>query len=144
MVYTGRFGQSEDYRRDELIRIRNTSYKLLIIRPSSCSFSYYCCYQFPCPTIIAELTKVDSLPRPHIYASVGDGNGNAHTAKGRFCMCWHIIGTFQNMLIVGLILWDKTVEDGFHVNPHVRITVFVDAQSATRMLREDIDDTSLR
>ena len=59
-------------------------------------------------------------------------------------MSRHIIGTFQGMLIVGLILRNQAIEDGFHVNPHVRITVLIDAQSATRMFREDIHDTSLR
>ena len=59
-------------------------------------------------------------------------------------MCWHIIGTFQGMLIVGLILRNYTIEDGFHVTPHVWIAVLINAQAATRMLREDIDDTSLR
>ena len=59
-------------------------------------------------------------------------------------MCWHIIGTFQGMLIVGLIFWNETVEDGFHINPYVWIRIFIDAQSATRMLAEYVDDTSLR
>ncbi len=107
-------------------------------------FSYYRYYQFPCPTIITELTKVDSLPGSHIQVSVGDGNGYADTAKSRLCMSWHVIGTLQSMLVVGLILWNYAIEDGFHVNPHIWITVLIDAQSTTRMLREDIDDTSLR
>ena len=55
----------------------------------------------------------------------------------------HTRQAFQGMLIVGLILWNYAVEDSFHINPHVRITVFVDAQAATRMLREDVDDTCL-
>jgi len=59
-------------------------------------------------------------------------------------MCWHIIGTLQGMLVVGLVLWNQAVEDGFHINPHVWITVLIDAQSATGMFCEDIDDTSLR
>ena len=107
-------------------------------------FSYYRYYQFPCPTIITELTKVDSLPGSHIQVSVGDGNGYADTAKSRLRMSWHVIGPLQSMLVVGLILWNYAIEDGFHVNPHIWITVLIDAQSTTRMLREDIDDTSLR
>ena len=59
-------------------------------------------------------------------------------------MRWHIIGTLQSMLIVGLILWNYMIEDGFHINPHVWITVLIDAQSTTRMLRKNVDDTCLR
>ena len=59
-------------------------------------------------------------------------------------MCWHIISTLQSMLILRSILWYKTVEDGFHINPYVWISIFIDAQSATRMLAEYVDDTSLR
>jgi hypothetical protein len=48
------------------------------------------------------------------------------------------------MLILRSILWYKTVEDGFHINPYVWFSIFIDAQSATRMLAEYVDDTSLR
>ncbi len=44
------------------------------------------------------------------------------------------------MLILRSIFWNKTVEDGFHINPYVWIRIFIDAQSAARMLAEDVDD----
>ncbi len=59
-------------------------------------------------------------------------------------MSWHVIGTLQSMLIVRLILWNQAIEYGFHVNPHVWITILIDAQSTTRMFCEDVDNTSLR
>ena len=37
-----------------------------------------------------------------------------------------------------------SVEDGFHIHTNIRISIFIDAQSATGMLREDVHDTSLR
>ncbi len=107
-------------------------------------FSDYRYYQSSCSTIIPILTEVDALPGSHIQVSVGDGNSYAYTAKSRLCMCWHIISSLQSMLVLWTILWDKTVEDGFHINTYVWIRIFIDAQSATRMLAEYVDDTSLR
>ena len=107
-------------------------------------FSNYRYYQFSCSTIVPKLTEVDSLPGSQIQMPVGDGNSQAYTAKSRLCMCWHIISTFQSMLVLRSIFWNKTVEDGFHINPYVWIRIFIDAQSATRMLAEYVDDTSLR
>jgi predicted DNA-binding protein (MmcQ/YjbR family) len=57
---------------------------------------------------------------------------------------WHIVCTFQRMLVLRTVLWNQAIEDGFHINPHVWITVLIDAQSATRMLREDVHDARLR
>ena len=59
-------------------------------------------------------------------------------------MSRHIVSTLQRMLIFWTILWDKTVEDGFHIYPNIWISIFVDAQSATRMLTKYVDDTSFR
>ena len=42
-------------------------------------------------------------------------------------MCWHIISTFQSMLVLRSIFWNKTVEDSFHINPYVWISIFIDA-----------------
>jgi hypothetical protein len=58
-------------------------------------------------------------------------------------MSRHVVSPLQRMLIFWTILWDKTVEDGFHVFPNIWICIFVDAQSTTRMLRKNVDDTSL-
>ena len=48
------------------------------------------------------------------------------------------------MLIFWTILWDKTIENGLHIHSHIRVCILVDAQSATRMLAEYIDDARLR
>ena len=47
------------------------------------------------------------------------------------------------MLILWTILWNQSVEDGFHIHTDIRICIFIDAQSTTRMLREDVHDTVL-
>ena len=59
-------------------------------------------------------------------------------------MSWHIVSTFQSMLVLWTILGNEAVEYGFHIYPHIRVCILIDAQSATRMLAEYIDDTRLR
>ena len=39
---------------------------------------------------------------------------------------------------------DETVENGFHIHTDIRVCILVDAQSATRMLAENVDDARLR
>ena len=59
-------------------------------------------------------------------------------------MGWHVVGPLQRVLVFWPVAWDQMVEDGFHIYPNIRVCIFVDAQSATRMLAEYIDDTRLR
>ena len=58
-------------------------------------------------------------------------------------MSRHIVCTFQCMLVLWTILGNEAVEYGFHIYPHIRICIFINAQSATRMLAEYIDDACL-
>ena len=103
-------------------------------------FSNNCHNQFPRSTIVAVFAEVYALPRSHVQPAIGYGNGETHTAQRRFGMCWHVITSFQRMLIIGLVFWHQMVEDGFHVHTHVRVVILIDAQSAARMLGEDIDN----
>ena len=48
------------------------------------------------------------------------------------------------MLILRTILRNQAVEDSFHIHANIRVTVLVDAQSTTSMLREDVHDARLR
>ena len=48
------------------------------------------------------------------------------------------------MLILGPILWNKAVEDGFHIHADVRVGILIDAQSTARMLAEYVHDARLR
>ena len=107
-------------------------------------FSNDCYYQFSRPTVITVLAKVDALPSSHIQTPVGDGNGQAHTTQSRFRMSGHVISTLQCMLIFGSILWNKPIENGFHINTNIGGSILIDAQSATRMLAEYIDNACLR
>lgn len=42
------------------------------------------------------------------------------------------------------VLRNQSVEDGFHIHTNIWICILIDAQSATGMLAEYIDDTRLR
>ena len=48
------------------------------------------------------------------------------------------------MLVFWTILRDKSIENGFHIHPNIRVCIFIDAQSATRMLTEYIHDACFR
>lgn len=55
----------------------------------------------------------------------------------------HVVRTLQRVLVVGLIFWHQTVEDGLHIDTHIGVAILVDAQSTTCVLREDVDDARL-
>ena len=59
-------------------------------------------------------------------------------------MSRHIVSTLQSMLIFRVILWHEAVEDSFHIHTHIRVCILINAQSATRMFAEDVDDARLR
>ena len=106
--------------------------------------SNYCYYQLSGTTVIAELAKVDSLPSAEVQAAIGDGDGDADTAQCRFGMGWHIVGTFQRMLVLRAILRNQAVENRFHIDTNIRVAVLVDAQSAAGVLREYVHNAGLR
>ena len=58
-------------------------------------------------------------------------------------MSRHIVCTFQSMLIFRAILRNKTIENGFHIYTDIRVCILIDAQSATCVLAEDVDDARL-
>ena len=107
-------------------------------------FSNNCYYQLSGTAEIAELAEVDPLPSAKVQAAIGDGDGDADTAQRRFGVGRHIVSTLQRMLILRTILWNQSVEDSLHIDANIWITVFVDAQSTTSMLREDVHDARLR
>ena len=55
-------------------------------------------------------------------------------------MSRHIICTFQCMLVLRSVLWHKSIEDSLHIYSHIRVCILIDAQAATRMLAEYIDN----
>ena len=101
-------------------------------------------YQFSGTAVISIFAEVDTLPSAKIQATVSYGNSNTDTAQRGLGMSGHIIGTFQGMLILWAVLWNQSVEDGFHIHTNIWICILIDAQSATGMLAEYIDDTRLR
>jgi len=109
-----------------------------------CFISYNCYHQLSGTAIIAVLAEVYALPSAKIQTSVSNRNSNTDTAQRGLGMGWHIISSFQGMLILWTVLRNQTVEDGLHIYTNIRISILIDAQSTTGMLREDVHDTSLR
>ena len=105
--------------------------------------AYNCYDQLSWTAIRAVLTEIDSLPGTEVETTVGDGDGEADAAEDGLGMSWHIVGSFKGMLIVGTALWYQTVEDVFHIDTHIGVAVLVDAEAATGVLGEDIDDAGL-
>ena len=107
-------------------------------------FSYNCYYQLSGAAVVAELTEVDALPRSEVQTTVGNGDGDTDTAQSGLGVGRHIISTLQRMLVLRAVLRNQTVEDSLHIDANIRITILVDAQSATSVLREDVHDARLR
>ena len=55
----------------------------------------------------------------------------------------HIVGPFQRMHIGVIVLWHKTIEDGFHVRAHIGIGILVNAQPTAGMHTKKIDNARL-
>ncbi len=66
-------------------------------------------------SVIAELAEVDTLPSSKVEPSIGDGDIDAHTGNDALGMCGHIITSLKCMLVVGGILWNKSVINAFQI-----------------------------
>ena len=87
------------------------------------NLSYHCCYDFPCSSVISELTEVDALPGTEVQSPVSDRNVDAHTRDDALCVCWHIVGAFKNVAVVRHILRNEPVENRLHVSSYVWVPV---------------------
>lgn len=56
-------------------------------------------------------------------------------------MCWHIIGTLQGVLIVGLIFWNQAIEDGFQKGIK---TIKTNLEKKTVTIEYDADKTNVQ
>ena len=59
-------------------------------------------------------------------------------------MCRHIVVALKRVAVVRFALLDKAVEDGIHINTHVRIGILVNGKSRTCVLDEKIEQPCLR
>ena len=94
-------------------------------------------------SVVAVFAEVDSLPDAEIEVAVGDGDGDAHAAEDGLGMGGHIVGAFEGVLVAGLVFGDEAIEDGFHIDAHIGVAVFVDGESATGVFGEEVEDASL-
>ena len=66
-------------------------------------------------TVVTELAEVNALPSAKVEPSVGDGNVDADTGNDALGMCGHIVTSLKCMLVVGCILWNKSVINTFQI-----------------------------
>ena len=94
-------------------------------------------------SVVAELAEIDALPGAKVQPSARDGYGDADAAERALGMGGHIVGTLQHMVIVGFVLLDHPVENLFQVRPHIRVGILIDAQGATGVLDEEMQQPRL-
>jgi len=66
-------------------------------------------------SIVAELAEVDALPSSKVEPSISDRDIDAHTGNDALGMCGHIVTSLKCMLVVGCILWNKSVINSFQI-----------------------------
>ena len=66
-------------------------------------------------SVVAELTKIDALPGAKVEPSVSDGDVDAHTGNDALGMSGHVVTSLKCMLVVGCILWNKSVINAFQI-----------------------------
>ena len=96
------------------------------------------------PAIIAELAEIDALPGAEIQASVGYGYGQAHAEQRTLGVGRHVVGPFEHVVIIRLILPYDMVHDLLHVGTHVGVGILVDAEGAGRVFDEEMKQPRLR
>ena len=78
-------------------------------------------------TVVAELAEVDALPGAKVEPSIGDGDVDTHTGNDALGMCGHIVTSLKCMLVVGCILWNKSVINAFQIFTHRWIPILTNA-----------------
>lgn len=66
-------------------------------------------------SVVTELAEVNALPSAKVEPSVGDGNVDADTGNDALGMCGHVVTSLKCMLVVGCILWNKSVINAFQI-----------------------------
>ena len=103
----------------------------------------YSCHDASASAVVAEFAEIDALPSAEVESVVSDGDGEAHPKKRAFGMGGHIVGAFQNMVIISLILFYEVVHNPIHVAAHVGIGILVDGQGTRSVLDEEIEQSCL-
>lgn len=70
---------------------------------------------------------------------MGDGDGEARAEEACLGVGRHVVVALEGMLIIGLALRYKMVEDALHVAAHVGVGVFVDRQRSRGVLYEKVE-----
>lgn len=89
---------------------------------------------FSSSTMISKFTQVNALPCAQVKSAIGDGYGYAHATQCALGMCWHVIGTFKDVIIVGLIFLYQMIHYLFHVGPYIGVGILIYRECTTGVL----------
>lgn len=105
--------------------------------------AYYGCHDFSFASIVSELAEIDALPCAEVETAFGDRYAETDATECALGMGWHIIGTFQNMVVVRFVFLNESVEYLLHIRADIGIGILVDAQRTAGVLYEKVEKTCL-
>ena len=103
--------------------------------------SYYRGHYPAASAIVAKLTQVDALPCAEVQTAVGDGDAEADSRETAFGMSRHVVVALEGVVVIRFALAHEVVVYGLHVVTHVGVSILVDAEGATGMLDEEVEQS---
>ena len=106
-----------------------------------CKLSYHRCHYPAASAIVAKLTQVDALPCAEVQTAVGDGDAEADSRETAFGMSRHVVVALEGVVIIRFALAHEVVVYGLHVVTHIGVGILVDAEGATGVLDEEVQQS---
>ena len=93
----------------------------------------------------AKLQIPNPLPRARVQSTVGDGHADARADQRALDVRRHIVGAFGRVAVQRAfpVFRRQSVQRIAHIRAHVRVPVLVEAQTARRVLHEQVQDPGL-
>ena len=81
----------------------------------------------------------NSLPGSEGHAAVVDGDDFRRTGEHHADMAWHVVGAFEGVDEIGIVLADQAVEPSFQIASRAGVGVFHEDQACAGMAEQDGD-----
>jgi len=93
--------------------------------------------------MVSELTEINPLPCTQIQAVIGNGDGQFCSNQGTLYVSRHIICSFINMRIEGVIFRHQMVHKGLEVIAHRSVGILIQSQTGRCMLDLNMHDSGI-
>jgi hypothetical protein len=93
--------------------------------------------------MVSKLTKIYPLPGPQVQSSVCYRNSHGAPNDRSLQMSRHIIRSFINMRIKGVILRYEVVYKGFKIKPHRWVSILIQGKARRSMLNQYMHDSGI-